>query len=192
MRSNIIIGLVICGLGASVAAVLMRSKSVEPTVMESQPAATADAQPAPEDPVKQPVVKPVVAAQTGTNAMDQPEEQTPEEKHEAYVAARSAELMDLAMNDDKDSLNTILSELTNRDPDIRQAAIDAAVQFHSRDAIPRLQEASLQTDDAKERAAIHEAIEFLKLPSLTEVLQEQAQQGTNPAAPPAGDPPPQK
>jgi hypothetical protein len=98
--------------------------------------------------------------------------ETPEEKQRAYVEARSSELMDLATNDDSDSLRTILSELTNRDPQIREAAVQAAIQFNSRDAIPALADAALQTDDPHEKAAIADAIEFLKLPSLGEAMAE--------------------
>ena len=97
---------------------------------------------------------------------------SPEAKHQAYVEARVAELGDLAMEDDQASLDTILSELTNRDPEIRKAALEASIQFGSRDAIPKLADAASQIDDPKERAAIEEAIAFLKLPSLTEVLAE--------------------
>ena len=97
-------------------------------------------------------------------------ERTPEAEHEAYVEKRSEELMDLAMADDSDSLNTILSELTNRDPQIRKAALEACVQFGSRDAIPRLSDVVSETDDPKEKAEIVEAIEFLKLPSATELI----------------------
>jgi len=42
------------------------------------------------------------------------------ERQEAYVAARCAELGDLGMRNDADSLNSILAELGNRDPRIRQ------------------------------------------------------------------------
>ena len=108
-------------------------------------------------------------------------EKTPEEKQLAYVEARSAELMDLARNDDPDSLRIILSELTNRDPQIRKAAMQAAVQFNSHDAIPALMDAALQTDDPHEKAAIADAIEFLKLPSLDETIA--LRQGTG-AVPP--------
>jgi len=94
------------------------------------------------------------------------------ERQEAYVAARCAELGDLGMRNDADSLNSILAELGNRDPRIRQAAVAAAVQFHSVEAIPRLEEAALQTESGKERAAIEEAIEFLKLPTLTEAMRQ--------------------
>ena len=88
------------------------------------------------------------------------------------------ELQSLAMNDDSASLQSILEELNNRDPQIRQAALEAVVQFGSRDAIPRLQDAASQTEDPHEKAALADAIEFLKLPSLTEVL---AQRNGEPA-----------
>jgi HEAT repeat protein len=99
---------------------------------------------------------------------------------EDYALKRTAELMELATQSDPDSLNTILGELTNRDPAVRKAAVQAAVQFGSRDAIPKLTDALSQTDDVSERAAIQDAIEFLKLPSLAEM---EAQQSATPAAP---------
>lgn len=97
-----------------------------------------------------------------------------EDAHKDYVEQRSSQLMELAMTDDPASLETILSELTNRDPEIRKAALEAAIQFGSRDAIPKLADAASQTDDPNEKAAIADAIEFLKLPSWTEVKAQSA------------------
>jgi HEAT repeat protein len=102
-----------------------------------------------------------------------------EDAHQAYVEQRTAELMDIAMTDDRANLDTILSELNNRDPEIRKAALEAAIQFGSRDAIPKLADAASQTDDPSEKAAIADAIEFLKLPSLTEI---HAQSSSQPVA----------
>lgn len=87
--------------------------------------------------------------------------------HEEYVDKRVGELMELAMNDDSASLNTILSELNNNDSDIRKAAIEAVKQFGSLEAIPKLEEAVARSTDGTEKKALEEAIEFLKLPSLT-------------------------
>jgi hypothetical protein len=98
------------------------------------------------------------------------DENTPAGQHQAYVEKRIDELMELAMTDDRSSLDTILSELTNRDPQIRKGALEAAIQFGSRDAIPNLMDLVSQVDDPKEKADIVEAIEFLKLPSATEVI----------------------
>ena len=114
-----------------------------------------------------------------TSVAEHPDD-SPEAKHQAYVEERRNHLMDLAAEDDQESLKTILSELTNRDPEIRKAALEAAVQFGSRDAIPSLAEAALQSENPEEKAAINKAVEFLKLPSLSEVL---AQGGGQAAAP---------
>src|SRR5262245_48025816 len=95
----------------------------------------------------------------------------------SYTEKLIAELQDLAMEDDAASLNTILSELNNPDHAIRQAAVEATMTFGSRDAIPRLEEAVAQTENVQEKKAIQDAIDYLKLPSLTEVMQEQRSQG---------------
>lgn len=102
--------------------------------------------------------------------------------HSEYVKTRIAQLQDLSMENDAASLNTILSELNNRDPEIRSAAVEAAIQFGSRDAIPALMEAATHTDDPQEKKEMIDAAEFLKLPSLTEVM---AQQGKKAASQPA-------
>ena len=120
-------------------------------------------------PVEEVVARPTNAVQPNAQATA-----PPEDAHGAYVEQRSSQLMELAMNDDRASLDTILSELGNRDPEIRKAALDATIQFGSRDAIPKLADAASQTDDPNEKAALADAIEFLKLPSLTEVRQQQA------------------
>jgi hypothetical protein len=101
---------------------------------------------------------------------------SPEAKHEAYKHARILELQDLGSGSDPDSLESILSELGNRDPDIRAAAVAAAVQFGSRDAIPQLEDAELQAEDPHEKAAIADAIDFLKLPNVTEIAGRKASQ----------------
>src|SRR5438552_1766238 len=81
------------------------------------------------------------------------ETQTGEEEIRAQkVRQRIAELNDLAMNSDTNSLNTILSELTNSDKEIRKGALDATIQFADRAAIPRLQEIADRTQDATEKA----------------------------------------
>jgi hypothetical protein len=87
---------------------------------------------------------------------------TDEESHGEYVSRRTAELMDLAMSDDSNSLNVILSELNNLDAEIREAAIIATVQFKSADAIPALQDAYTRADDPEEKISIRKAIEFLE------------------------------
>jgi HEAT repeat protein len=91
--------------------------------------------------------------------------------HETQVAERVSTLLELAMDNSKASLDTILSELTNSDSQIRRGALEATIQYASRDAIPRLAEVAGQTEDVQEKAALNDAIEFLKLPSLTEIVE---------------------
>jgi len=76
------------------------------------------------------------------------------------------ELRSLAMNDDADSLQAILDELTNSDPEIRAAAREAAVQFGDRTAAPPLRAVAAQMEDLDEKKALLEAADFLELPSL--------------------------
>ena len=94
------------------------------------------------------------------------QDQMPIGQQEEYVEARIAELAQLAMDNDSYGLQIILSELSNRNAQIRQAARDAAVQFGSADAIPALADSALQTDDPQEKVDIQKAISFLKLPSM--------------------------
>ena len=104
-------------------------------------------------------------------------------KHEAYVEARIAELQDLSRKTDAASLETLLSEIKNQDQEIRQAALDAITQSGNRSAIPGLQEAAAQTEDAAGKQAIDEVIEFLKLPTLTELLRNQGETNNKSASP---------
>jgi HEAT repeat protein len=182
MRAKILIA--ILGAGVAVGLVfLLRQPASVPTDNQSveQAAATEPAASANET-VIPPAAKAKQAELSSTNAAaptgigtETPDE-TPEARQEAYKSEMLVKLADLGMNDDSDSLNSILNELGNRDPEIRLAALEATKQFGSRDAIPKLMDAASQTDDSQERAAIYEAIEFLKLPSLTEVMQQNAAQ----------------
>ena len=88
--------------------------------------------------------------------------------NEDYVDARIEELQKLGMTDNPESLVMILSELTNHDLRIRNAAVAAAVQFGSRDAIPALQDAISRTENLQEKVDLQNSIDFLKLPSILE------------------------
>ena len=101
-----------------------------------------------------------------TGRTQTPKAQIQEAKHQEAVEARTSELMDLAMNDDTNSLHTILSELNNPDAEIRKAALEAAVQFGASNAIPALESAAQWNDNPEEKKEIADAIEFLKLPRL--------------------------
>ena len=78
-------------------------------------------------------------------------------------------LTEASMQSDSKSLRLITGALTNKQVEIRKAAVEAAIQFGSRDAIPFLEDAAGKTDDAREKVEILDAIDFLKLPTLGEV-----------------------
>jgi len=82
--------------------------------------------------------------------------------------------MALAMNNDSNSLAIIWSELANPDQEIRAGALAAVVQFGDRSVTPRLRELAAQTEEAKEKADINAAADYLELPSLTEIRNNQS------------------
>jgi len=163
MRAKVVIA--IAGLGILVFGALYalhQNEGRTTNISNPPPGKTATA--AKVEPIEDPVAQAGNAIKSETQAPP-----SSEGGHNAYVEQRSSQLMDLAMNDDRASLDSILSELTNRDPEIRKAALEATIQFGSRDAIPKLADAASQTDDPNEKTALNDAIEFLKLPSLTEI-----------------------
>ena len=184
MRCNLVIACLVLGVAAAAVWYLAGRKVSGPTDLPAPPGAdeTVDSglihdspgtKPAPVAPKES---KPsAISAKEGTTGLENAMEGTPEAEQETYVARRVAEMQDMGMEDDSASLDMILSELNNGNPEIRQEAVDAAVQFGSRDAIPRLMEAAAQTEDPKEKSAILDAIEFLKLPTLTEALGQKNQ-----------------
>ena len=88
--------------------------------------------------------------------------------HADYALTRRGELTQMGMSDDPSDLKTILSELNNKDPDIRQAALSATIQFGSKDAIPALQNEIAWTEDPQEKVDLQKAIKYLQLPSFQE------------------------
>lgn len=104
------------------------------------------------------------------------------EQREADVTARISELRDLSRKTDPGSLETLLSEMKNPDPEIRLATLDIISESGNRAAIPGLLEAAAQTEDATEKQAIADAIAFLNLPTLTEVLAQTDRGSDNPGS----------
>jgi len=184
MRCKPVILVLALSVAATAAWFLAGQKTAVPTDLQPPPGAdeAADANTINASPETTPAAEapkehssPPSAGSEGITGLDQGMTATPEATQEAYVAKRVVELQDLGMENDPASLDTILSELNNSDPGIRQAAVEAAVQFGSRDAIPRLMDAAAQTDDLQEKSAILAAIEFLKLPTLSEALAQETQ-----------------
>lgn len=105
---------------------------------------------------------------------------SPASKVKDDIAARIAMLQKLARTKDAQSLEIILSELTHKEKAVREEAREAAIQFGSRDAIPRIKEVAAMTEDPYEKVELLEAADFLALPTLGEfrarVKQRQALQ----------------
>jgi uncharacterized protein YdiU (UPF0061 family) len=99
------------------------------------------------------------------------------EEQRASIQARIAHLNELEAKDDSASLQAILSELTNPEMEIRAAAIESTIQFQSRDAIPALADLAARTSNPQEKQALLDAVEFLKLPTMTEIRAQKSKAG---------------
>ncbi len=100
---------------------------------------------------------------TGTNAPSAAEIARQNEIHRTIE-----HLISLQMNSDAASLAAILAGMTNAEPLVRKAALNAVIQFNDRSAIPELQKIAEATADPFEKVDILKAIDYIKLPSFTE------------------------
>jgi len=108
----------------------------------------------------------------------------PDDQPDLRKEARIAQLHELSHKTDRASADILLSEVRNPDPEIRDAALDSITQSGNRALIPGLEEAAEQTEDSAQKQAITEAIEFLKLPTLTELLRQGQSKTTSPSGAP--------
>ncbi len=90
---------------------------------------------------------------------------TPEQR-QAAIDAEIERLHQLFRSNDPAALPLILADLNNPEKEIRDAAIEAAKQFGSKDAIPALKAAANNTDDLAEKIDLLKAAEFLTLPTM--------------------------
>jgi hypothetical protein len=102
-------------------------------------------------------------AVAGTNAPS-----AAEIAHQKEIHRTIEHLISLQMNSDAASLATLLAGMTNAEPLIRKAALNAVIQFNDRSAIPALQKIADATADPFEKVDILKAIDYIKLPSFTE------------------------
>jgi hypothetical protein len=94
----------------------------------------------------------------------------PELAHTKYVHETIERLVSLEMNSDPASLAAILAEMKNPDKQVRDAALKAVIQFNDRTAVPVLQKLADETADPYEKVDILKAIDYIKLPSFTELM----------------------
>jgi len=81
-------------------------------------------------------------------------------------AAEIDRLQDWSMNDDAESLNHIVADLTSPEKEIREAAIEATKQFGSTNPISALKAAADNAENIEDKIAYLEAASFLSLPSM--------------------------
>jgi hypothetical protein len=169
MRAKVAIPLLLAGIFAVLLVVVARPKSSAPANHPAQ-AATGDSIPktgpvghlealANFSPPKPGKNSPATGEATGDSAI------ADNGDYEIYVADRITELENLGMTGNPDSLAGIESDFDNRNPRIQKAAVAAAVQFRSRDAIPALEDACRHLDDPGQKINIQKAIDFLELPA---------------------------
>ena len=89
-----------------------------------------------------------------------------EEQRQGVVDAEVERLQQLSMKDDPASLSNILADLTNPEKEVRDAAIEAAKEFGSSNAIPTLKAVAMNTADTEEQIALLEAASFLAVPEM--------------------------
>jgi HEAT repeats len=172
MRPKVVLAILLTAVVVVAVVVVVSKNSRSPSpVPPTQPVVvTPPAAPAPK-----PVVAVAPAPATPTNATTNAVA-LQGDAHEAYVEKRSDELMELAMQNSPAAHQKIVDELKNPDKEIRQAALDALEQANDRSVIPQMQQIADQTTDPNDKQAIEDAIDFIKLPSLTEYLQQRKAQ----------------
>jgi hypothetical protein len=151
MRPKIVLAILLPVLLVGGAVVFIKLHPPAP-VPEATSAPAASMAPAPPP---APVLSPVVVAQKTP---------APEER-QAAINAEIDRLASWAMTDDPQSLSNILGDLTSPEPEIRKAAIEAAKQFQSTNAIPALKAAAANAEDTQEAIAMLQAADWLALPS---------------------------
>jgi hypothetical protein len=151
MRPKFVFSLLISACLVVVGAVLLK-QYLSP--VKSKPVAIAPAAPVVAPAPVPPAVKPApFIVKT----------QTPEQR-EAAIKAEQDQLYTWSMNNDPQSLASILSDLHSPEKEIRLAAIEAVKQFDDTNAIPVLKAEAASSDDTEEAIAMLEAADFLSIP----------------------------
>jgi hypothetical protein len=91
---------------------------------------------------------------------------TPAEDSQARIEKEQEALNEalLAGPEDPNSLTTVAGRLVSPDAEVRRAAVTTAVHLGDTNIIPYLTAALATTEDPHEKAAILDALEYLKLP----------------------------
>ena len=68
----------------------------------------------------------------------------------------------------------LLAKLSHPEAEVRKAAVDALVDLNDTNAIPAMEQAVAGVQDPREKVAMLDALAYLKLPSITDGLPDQA------------------
>ncbi len=168
MRAKVILSVSVVALVVLAPAVYFRYKSSEPPAA-AEPVASEDstnAAPAVPAILHRAAVAGQNQAHTSLSDQEDPAADLNSPAHQEYVARRNAELYQMGVSKDPASLRTILKEVHNADPQIRESALTAIKDVGSKDAIPGLKNELAWAQDLQEKLEIQKAIEFLELPPL--------------------------
>lgn len=65
-------------------------------------------------------------------------------------------------------INALLAKMTNPEAEVRQAVLDALKRMNDTNSLPGLQKVAAAISDPRERVAVLDAIDYIKLPSATD------------------------
>ena len=157
MRPKIVLSLLLPVLLVLGVALYMKRSAPAPVPVAAPPITAVGVAPAPvSTPAPAPAPMPAVVA----NPL------TPEER-QAAIEVEEQRLSEWQSNKDPQSLSNILADLASPEHEIRLAAIEAAKQFDSTDAIPVLKAMAAQTQDNQDAIAMLQAADFLAIPDIT-------------------------
>ena len=160
MRPKIVIAILLAGLAGVTGILLIKHRGPPPPAAPIAITETKSAAPRTSPAIAiVPPPAPVAAAPVATNTLT-------DEQRQAAIDAETDRLQQWSMNDDQSSLSNILADLTSPEKEVRKAAIEAAEQFGSTNAIPTLKALAANTTDTEEQIALLEAANFLSLPSI--------------------------
>jgi hypothetical protein len=158
MRPKFVLAMLLLASLALGAVLYLKQHRGQVAAPPASPEIATQATPPPSNVVTR-VAPPPAPAPVATNTL------TPEQR-QAAIDAELDRLQEWCMSDDTASLSNILADLTSPEKEIRDAAIEAAKQFGSTNAIPALKAAAASAQDTEEQIALLEAAQFLSLPSL--------------------------
>lgn len=173
MRPKIVILILLAGLAGIIGIMLVKPQLTAPIATKEISSTAASARPASEHELM--AESPGMTAAIPPGAINPApvqlvvDELETNAEHEAEVQVKIDRLQELQAKDDPASLNAILAELVNPHQEVRAVAVEATIQFGNRNAIPTLKNLAATTTDNDEKRALLDAVDFLSLPTLTEV-----------------------